>query len=273
MRALSGVLGSLPVGSSQHRVVRPIFDRRLSSLEPTLKRARLLSGGRFDFDLSDYTQAQAFLTRRYDPALIRFVASRLGRGDRYVDIGAHLGFVALAVALARPGASVLALEPHPANFARLRDHLEINRCPNVEIEQLAAGSAAGSALLSSGGEGSDYHRVLGAGEAAAGIEVPVAALDDLAAERGIERIAVLKLDVEGHEPAVLEGARRLLAEERIGAIVCELNPELLAERGSSPQALGSTLADHGFRREEIPPVGLHRIHRPSVAYENFAFVR
>lgn len=275
LRAVAGVLGALPVGSAQHRVVRPLFYRRLSSLPPTLRRARLRSGGRFDFDLSDYTQAQAFLTRRYDPALIRFLCSRLGPGSLYVDAGAHVGFVAFAVALARPQARVLALEPHPANFARLRSHLTINGCTNVEIEQLAAGAARGTAILSSEGEGSDYHRVLPADQAAgaAGVEVPVVSLDELADERGIDRIELLKLDVEGHEPAVLEGARGLLAAGRIGAIVCELNGELLAARGSSPDALQCTLAEHGFHRREIPPVGLHRLHRPSVAYENFAFVR
>ena len=46
------------------------------------------------------------------------------------------------------------------------------------------------------------------------------ALDD---EIPVERIDVLKVDVEGYEPAVLRGAARLLSEGRVGAVVCELN--------------------------------------------------
>lgn len=274
--AISAVLGALPVGSAQHRVVRPIYYRWLCALDPTLRRARLRSGGRFDLDLSDYTQAQTYLTRRYDPALIRFITSRLRPGSSYVDVGAHLGFVALSVALNCPGARVLALEPHPQNFARLRSHLEINGCANVAIEQLAAGAVRGRALLTSEGEGSDYHRVLPAGaddSGAAGLEINVVALDELAEERNIERIELLKLDVEGHEPAVLEGASGLLAAGRINAIVCELSEELLVAQGSSRSELERTLAAHGFTRHDIPPVGLHRLHPPSVAYENFAFLR
>ena len=276
LAAVSMLLGALPVGSAQHRIVRPIYYRRLQRLGPTMRRARLRSGGRFDLDLSDYTQAQAFLTRRYDPALIRFISSRLKPGSQFVDVGAHLGFVSLAVAHACSHARVLALEPHPENYARLRMHVEINGCANVAIERLGLGAAGGRAVMSSEGEGTDYHRVLPAGRSdpgAAALEVELMALDDLAAERGIERVEVLKLDVEGHEPAVLDGASRLLAEGRIGAIVCELNDELLAAHGSGSSAIERTLAGHGFTRREIPPVGLHRLHRPSVAYENFAFLR
>ncbi len=276
---VAAILGALPVGSGQHRVVRPIFSRRLSGLPPTPRRARLRGGGRFDLDLSDYTQAQAFLTRRYDPALLRFVLSRLGDDTTLVDVGAHIGLTTVPVALARRRTRILALEPHPQNFRRLRDHVALNGCRNVEVERMAAGAEPGVAVLSSEGEGSDYHRVIGPADHGYGptpadgtVEVEMTSIDELADRRGIERIDLLKLDVEGHEARVFDGAERMLSAGRIGAAICELNDELLAAGGSSSADLERRLRGYGMERIVIPRVGLHRIHEPSVAYENFAFV-
>ncbi len=279
LRIVASLLGALPVGSGQHRVVRPIFARRLRGLPPSPRRIELRGGGRFDLDLSDYTQAQAFLTRRYDPALLRFALSRLGDDTTFVDVGAHIGLTTVPVALARSRTRVLALEPHPQNCRRLRDHVALNGCRNVDVEQMAAGAEPGVVILSSEGEGSDYHRVIGPADrghsstpVGGTVEVEMISIDELASERGIERIDLLKLDVEGHEARVLDGAERMLSERRIGAAVCELNDELLATGGSSSGDLEGRLRRHGLERVAIPGVGLHRIHQPSVAYENFAFV-
>ena len=270
IRAISAALGILPVGAGQHRVIRPIFERRLRGGSGELVRARLRSGAVLDLDLTDYTQAQAYLSRRYDEALVRFIASRVPPQGTFVDVGAHIGFVVLAVARARPGARVVALEPHPANCARLRANLALNPGVSVDVVPAAAGAQTGVARLSSEGEGTDFHRIA-EGAQAGTVEVEVAELDQLASARGLDRIDVIKLDVEGYEPEALRGAEALLRAGRVGTVICELNDDLLAGIGWSGERLERHLAERGYEREEIPPVGLHRLHRPSVAYENFAF--
>ena len=233
--------------------------------------ARMRSGATLVLDLSDYAQAQAYLSRRYDEALTMFVRSRLPAAGTYVDVGAHIGFMAIAAALAKPRARVVAIEPHPANAARLRKNLALNPAARVTLEQAAAGRRAGTAQLTSEGEGTDFHRIVAGGSSAGTVEVPVLTLDELAERRAIDRIDVLKLDVEGYEPEALAGAERLLAGGRIGTIICELNDKLLARVGWDAQRLEQHLRERGYVRERIPPVGLHRLHRPSVPYENFAF--
>lgn len=273
LRVIAALLSKLPVGAGQHRLIRPIFERRLKGRGSMPVRTRMSSGAVLDLDLSDYLQAQAYFSRRYDEALVRFIVSRVPRSGTFVDVGAHVGFVALALAVARPHAKVLALEPHPANSARLRANVALNPGASIEVEPVAAGVRAGAARLSSEGEGTDFHRIVDGPEVTGSVEVEVVALDELAERRGLDRIDVLKLDVEGFEPEALSGAEHLLQEGRVGTVICELNDDLLARIGWDGAALEGHLAERGYRREEIPPVGLHRFREPSVAYENFAFSR
>lgn len=269
-------LRTLPAGSGQHRFVRRIYDRWLAGAEPRLGRARV-NGSVFDLELTDYVQAQAFLTGRNDPALVAWLAARLGPGDTYLDVGGHIGLIAIAIAARRPEARVIAFEPHPGNGARLESNVALNPGVEVELVSAAVGGERGTAYLETGGPGSDYHHIGGSGEGGAaraeGVEVPVETIDDACAERRIERVAALKLDVEGHEPHALAGAERMLSEGRIDAIVLELNDELLARSDSSAAEITQRLASLGYRTEPIPMAGLNRLHRGSMVYENVAFVR
>lgn len=277
-------LRTLPAGSGQHRFVRRIYDGWLDGAEPRLARARV-NGSVFDLELTDYVQAQAFLTGRNDPALVAWLAARLGPGDTYLDVGGHIGLIAVAVAARRPEARVIAFEPHPGNGARFAANAALNPGVEVELVRAAVGSERGTAFLETGGPGSDYHHIGGSGpgdaaapaapaaQPAEGVDVPVETIDDACAERGIERVAALKLDVEGHEPHALAGAERMLSEGRIDVIVLELNDELLARSGSSAAEITQRLASLGYRTEPIPMAGLNRLHRGSMVYENVAFVR
>src|SRR5947208_1347745 len=70
-------------------------------------------------------------------------------------------------------------------------------------------------------------------------------LDDVLDEQGVETVDLLKLDVEGSEPAVLRGAMRSLRRTR--HVICEINGPYLARQGLSPLGLIRQLTDVGFR--------------------------
>ncbi len=78
--------------------------------------------------------------------------------------------------------------------------------------------------------------------------VPVATLDTLLDEQKIDRVDMLKLDVEGHEPRVLAGLGERLRDGRVGAVLCEFNDYFLRASGSSPAALWQTLIEAGLTR-------------------------
>ena len=76
--------------------------------------------------------------------------------------------------------------------------------------------------------------------------VEVKTLDEIALELRLESIDLLKLDVEGLEPKVLGGARRLLAAGRIKGVLCEFNRYWLECAGTTPEALRNVLLHYGL---------------------------
>ncbi len=145
-------------------------------------------------------------------------------GGVVFDLGAHRGkwTQALLECAGERVARLYAFEPSPANVRRLRDAFQ--RGP-VEVVEAAVGSGGARATLYSGHSGSDMASLKIRTDVPQHMreQVDVVALDEFAAEHAIEAIHFLKMDVEGHEMAVLEGAERLLREERIRALSFEVS--------------------------------------------------
>lgn len=269
LRASSMALGQLPVGSGQHRFVRILFDRVIAG-EATSGTARLRdSDAEFELNLGDFVQAQAFLTRRYDPALVSFLLSRVHAGSIVADVGAHIGLVTVQLAKRCPMATVHAFEPFPDNVDALRRNVVRNQLDNVIINPLAVSEQAAVLRLAIAEEGSNWHHL--DERAQSGVEVRSVTLDQYASDTGLERIDVLKLDVEGHEPSVLRGAGALLADGAIGVIVAEIHDEFRHRDGDGE--LSERLRSFGYKMSQIPELGLHRIRPPKRIYRNVFFER
>jgi FkbM family methyltransferase len=122
-----------------------------------------------------------------------------------LDIGANAGYYTL-LAARRVGirGRVIAFEPDPANLHSLQEHVLANRLEQVIVLPLAIGEATATASFG-GGTGSGSRRLCKNGA----IQVQVRKLDDLAREFDLAPQHV-KIDVEGHELAVLHGGAQLL---------------------------------------------------------------
>jgi FkbM family methyltransferase len=166
----------------------------------------------------------------------RFLAQFVGRGDRVFDVGANIG--EYSATFAELGAQPVAIEPAPDLQEALR-----RRLPGIPIEQVALSDRNGTAdLLVGGGHvnstlSTDYGEVLsGMGMELEPVTVSVTTLDALADKYG--RPAFVKIDVEGHELAVLRGMNfdpPALSFEYHGSLLAEAGEcvRLLAARGYS----------------------------------------
>ena len=135
---------------------------------------------------------------------IRFARKLLAPGGRAVDIGANYGLYTLALAAgAGPQGRVWACEPTPRTADYLEQSLALNKQPQVQLLRLAVSDRAGPAHLTIT-ENPELNS-LAAGSAPGTIEVPAARLDNLASEFAWQDIDFVKIDVEGHELAVIEG--------------------------------------------------------------------
>ncbi len=137
------------------------------------------------------------------------------------DVGANTGFYSLLAARTAPGRPVHAFEPLPAVIQRFEANLALNGHPrHIELIASAVGDADGLAELyvpPPTGEVIETSASLNAGfkeHHAEVLEVPVTTLDTHWARRGSLPVSVVKVDVEGHEHAVVAGATRLLAQAR-----------------------------------------------------------
>jgi FkbM family methyltransferase len=121
-----------------------------------------------------------------------------------IDLGAHVGMSVLYFRQRYPAARILAVEPNPANFAKLERN--VAGLPGVEAMQVAVGGGPGIAWLDVGQE-SWRSMLIADPEGAKAIRVPVVTLDQLVEHFGCERPeTLLKVDVEGAEWDVLSSA-------------------------------------------------------------------
>ncbi|MEZ5811361.1 MAG: FkbM family methyltransferase [Rhizobiaceae bacterium] len=124
----------------------------------------------------------------------------------FVDIGANVGVYSLHVsARTGGGARVLALEPHPRTFAKLARNVALNGFDRILALNLAAGPEAGEALLFSDGGGNigGASMLEGKGAARQSVAVATCPLPDILRDNSINRIDLLKADVEGYEDRAL----------------------------------------------------------------------
>jgi FkbM family methyltransferase len=129
----------------------------------------------------------------------------LDPGDTVLDVGANVGYYTLlASVLVGGGGRVHAFEPEPRNAGFLRRHVQINGRGNVHVVQAAVSDVAGTARFDFG-SGTGTGRLAQAGA----LEVRTVRLDDYCAEHGLAPAAI-KIDVEGAEMSVLQGARETL---------------------------------------------------------------
>jgi len=178
---------------------------------------------------------QMAFTGVWDDSTIAHVQRYVRPGSVALDIGAAIGLwtVPLARAARTVGATVVAIEPLPANARWLHTNLALNGVlDEVVVHKVALGSSTGMARLESAemaGGSAALAVVDGPPLAADGVDVLVRRLDDLALPGPV---SFMKLDVEGHECQVLDGASAVIETDR-PVILGEFSPAFLELRGET----------------------------------------
>jgi FkbM family methyltransferase len=153
-----------------------------------------------------------FLPHALDRAERRFWQRHLQSGDVFIDIGANAGvYTCWGARCVGPTGRVVSVEPDPAMQQRIHFNVQQNQLTNVQIIDCALGATPGEAQLVVG-QGNRGENALaesdgdGSGESdqtSESITVPVRTLADVCDAERVDRIAGLKLDIEGREHAVL----------------------------------------------------------------------
>ena len=161
-------------------------------------------GARMELDPSENVDGSLlFCPQLYDRRELAAVLPKLAPGDVFVDVGSHIGLYALlAAGRVAPSGRVLAIEADPANHLRLAENVRRNPGLAIDTVCVAVSDAPGVArlALNTTGNRGGNSLIIGGDDA---IEVPCRTLATILADRGIDRVAGMKLDIEGMEFRVL----------------------------------------------------------------------
>lgn len=160
-----------------------------------------------------------------EPETIAWIAG-FKPGQTLIDVGANVGLYSL-LAAAKGAGRVVAVEPNPLSFTVLTRNVAANRFEPVIVPVHAALSNRNGLVamqLNGTGAGSAGNTAHAASEGG-GPVLPCFRLDELVALLGLTAVHHLKVDVDGLEPEILEGATGLLARPEMASVFVELNDE------------------------------------------------
>lgn len=206
------------------------------------KRAQVTRRGLlWDLDLAEGIDFAIWLLGAFEPDTIAAYQELTKPGAVVLDIGANIGAHTLHLAAAvGPYGRVIAFEPTDYAYRKLSRNLELNpalaiRVTALQLMLMDQTQATEPAPVYSSWpltpEADAVHPLHGGRlERCSGARMTT--LDQALAEQGVERVDLIKLDIDGYETAMLRGAAATLARFR-PVIVMELAPYVLRERGSS----------------------------------------
>lgn len=177
--------------------------------------------------------------------MMQALSDRIRNSKLSFDVGANTGVTTLW--LSQFSESVHAFEPERSNMQMLQKNMSLNSIQNVTQVACAVSDFVGS---------SNLHILEGYGHHSLGdvttspqlntVSVPVDTLDNYCKLKKITHIDVLKVDVEGYELEVLQGANELLKRKKIGLVIFEVSEPILEQLEKDKQELFTLLAENGY---------------------------
>lgn len=241
--------------------------------------SRLVSGS----IVHDWINGSKFLVKTGDKGLtgniytglhefsdMGFLLHFLRSDDLFIDIGANVGSYAI-LACSAVGARGVAFEPVPSTYKKLVENMRLNHAEaRIHCVNKGVGSQLGSIAFSCDSDTTNH--VLATGEHCANqVDVDVIPLDAALAEL---EPSLIKIDVEGYETLVLQGAQQTLAKPSLQALIIELNGSG-RRYGFDESKILDLLSKHGFSTYSYDPLSrkLIDLHGKNPASGNTLFIR
>ena len=175
-----------------------------------LKKVKIFGKYVFYYLSNDKYIGQRIALEKYEPYETQLILRQTRLGDVVIDVGANIGYytILLADKVGKTG-KVYAFEPDKLNFEILKKNIEANNLKNVEIINAAVGSNAGKLKLHKSKENLGDHKLYGEDKEIE--EVKIIKLDDYFKNIKID---LMKIDTQGWEPEVIEGAKNIISKNK-----------------------------------------------------------
>jgi len=215
---------------------------------------RLPDGSVMRCDFSDFVQRQIYFAGLFEPIEAYLFLKMIGPGMTVFDVGANCGQYTLLGARAVGASGAMhSFEPIPETFRILEQHVRLNGLGNVTLNQAALWNEATELSLGGAPGLQAQSGRWSAGFAAtdpSAVKVRAIRFDDYVHEHGVSRIDLIKIDIEGAEPFMLQGARESLERFR-PVFLMEVNGKAMDRLGWTPQRLWGELKPLGYRAFQV----------------------
>jgi len=198
-----------------------------------------------------------FVFREGYESELAYLERALSPGETFVDVGANLGIYTLVAArIMGPSGRVIAFEPSSQSFSLLKANIALNGFTNVQVYPAAVSDKMGKAFLYDGPDPGQNSLGRDPRLEPKGEEVATQSLDRALSQASVERVHVIKMDVEGAEELVLRGADLVVRAHR-PIIIFEINQEASTRLGLSALGAWDLLNSLGYRFVSIRGSAVH----------------
>lgn len=224
----------------------------------------LRTGSKVEVEIeADGSFESLYFAQYRDPALVPILEATLRPGDRFFDVGANIGIYSLwAAHLVGPAGGVVSFEPSPLTRSWLLNLIKQAGLDNITVDSRALSSGVSDRLLQITPAASGLSSIVDEmpADPAGCVSVSTVALDDVVQTYGAP--SLVKVDVEGHEEAVVAGMSTTLSTSR--PVVVFESPDTVGRIGSTDR-IAKIFAGHSYgvfalTTKGLKPFGVARSH-------------
>jgi FkbM family methyltransferase len=207
-------------------------------------------GINYKLDISQFMEHAIFFQLDIEPREALY--SLVRKGMHIIDVGGNIGETTLNFArLTGVEGSVFSYEPFYTNYNKLVENVARNNFKNIQIYRVALSNKSENLLVENGQnknlsaislkkidnvQPSDHSALM----------VESKRMDDFKDVFSEKKIGLIKIDVEGFEPYVLEGGQAIIAKDS-PVLFIEINDEFLVSKGSSAKKTIQWVMDRGYQ--------------------------
>lgn len=247
-KVLLGYMRNFPVDVGKNILTRYINFDKIPN--PYIYKSR--DSIRYELYLDDYVCRYIYMFDKYERNTLRHLLPLIKPDMTFVDVGANIGAYSLILSKYLSRGKVFAFEPLSINYERLLRNIQLSNVTNIFPNKLGVLGKKGIAKI--------YYRLDLTGLSSASISqkehlTPIAQkeetieltdLDSYCIENNIDRIDILKIDIDGGESLALKGASKIIKNSSKMILIIELMDVNLKRMGSSAQELFRQIKDFGF---------------------------
>ncbi len=224
-----------PIEYGKYSILERIYFPYLAPQQPKDVISSIRGNIKMNLNISEYIQSTLYLFGHYELPLMKFIEKNVKEKQVVFDIGANVGFLTLTFSKqVKKNGKVFAFEPEPKNFKKLQENILLNDFENISLNNFAISSINDKLklYLSDDNNFGTHSLVNERINSTNYVTVETKKLDNFVFQNNINKIDWIKIDVEGAEIDVINGAKKVMTEMKPNLII-EVISENMKKRGLS----------------------------------------